>query len=149
MALQRDQIVGFDKYPVSHRGMAYGGRPAPSSSGRKSKRHAQLSQKHPGIDVVNCSLQAPWPPTARSSPPAAHRSRRMGTIARAPGHLAADSWRCTLRSRPAVYHRHQRDRKRYPHSARHLNPPAHCKTVKLNMSMLQSSIAASASLRSV
>ena len=40
MDLERDQIVGVVKYPVSHRGMAYGARPAPSGSGRKTKARA-------------------------------------------------------------------------------------------------------------
>ncbi|KAH8631524.1 hypothetical protein IG631_13207 [Alternaria alternata] len=43
MDLVRCQIVGFDKYPVSHRGMAYGARPAPTWDGRKSKRSALLA----------------------------------------------------------------------------------------------------------
>ncbi|CAO2653602.1 Nn.00g030130.m01.CDS01 [Neocucurbitaria sp. VM-36] len=42
MALEEDQIVGFDKYPVSHRGMAYGARPAPSGSGTKPSASAEL-----------------------------------------------------------------------------------------------------------
>jgi len=42
MNLETAQIVGFDKFPVSHRGMAYGARPALSQSGRKTKAHTQL-----------------------------------------------------------------------------------------------------------
>jgi hypothetical protein len=37
MALEGDQIVGVDKYPVSHRGIAYGARAAPSGSGTEQQ----------------------------------------------------------------------------------------------------------------
>lgn len=90
--------------------------------GRKSKRDAQLAlpwwEDHGESPPPPCD--APWPPPARSSPPAAHRSRRMvhllGTLAvllpiHGGAHLAA--W-------PAGFCRHHGDSQRYPHRARYL-----------------------------
>jgi hypothetical protein len=42
MDLEGDQIVGVDKYPVSHRGMAYGARPAPCWVRQKNEARAVL-----------------------------------------------------------------------------------------------------------
>jgi hypothetical protein len=79
MDLEGDQIVGFDKYPVSHRGMASGARPAPSGSSSKSNARAELRNTILEAAVVNAS-----PCTALAQPGCA-----AGCGAGAPGRFPA------------------------------------------------------------
>lgn len=57
MDLEEDQIVGVVKYPVSHRSMAYGARPAPSGAAEKPKAGAVLRDAMLQTGVVKVQ---PW-----------------------------------------------------------------------------------------
>jgi hypothetical protein len=86
MDLEGDQIVGVDKYPVSHRGMAYGARRRHLGCGRKTKARALLRNTILETAVVNGSLVAPqvkgsggpWP-FRRRFMAVQHRERVLST----------------------------------------------------------------------
>jgi len=83
MDLVEDQIVGFDKYPVSHRGMAYGARRTPSFGRAEKASGTPSSRFHGGRTRVNGTL-----------PPATLPGRRERARPRQRPTARAEWWTC-------------------------------------------------------